>query len=69
MRGIARILAVIDTRKKAQIALNRALEIVQSTGSCLHVLSPNPKPTEESREKLQDLVDDIRKQGNRSSQP
>ena len=63
MRGVAKILVVIDTRKKKQIALNRAVDIVKATGSKLHVLSANPKPSETSREKLEDLSAKIRDQG------
>ena len=63
MRGVAKVLAVIDTRKKKQIALNRAVDIVKATGSVLYVLSANPKPSDESREKLEALSGNIRDQG------
>ena len=63
MRGVAKVLVVIDTRKKKQIALNRAVDIVKATGSELHVLSANPKPSETSREKLEVLSSKIRDQG------
>ncbi|MCW7553093.1 universal stress protein [Endozoicomonas gorgoniicola] len=63
MRGVAKVLVVIDTRKEKQIALNRAIEIARATESELHVLSANPKPSEASREKLEALSSEIRDQG------
>lgn len=63
MRGVAKILVVVDTRKKKQIALNRAASIVKATGSVLHILSANPKPNEVSREKLEAISSTVRDQG------
>lgn len=63
MRGVAKVLVVIDTRKKTQIALNRAIDIVKTTGSVLHILSANPKPTNESREKLDAIASAVRDLG------
>ena len=56
MRGISKILAVVDSRKKQQLALNRAIQLCKISGAALHILAPNPHASTESMAKLEALA-------------
>ena len=56
MRGITKVLAVVDTRKDKQLALNRASNICRVTGAALHILAPNPRADSDSMVRLEGLA-------------
>ena len=56
MRGITKVLAVVDTRKDKQLALNRASSICRMTGAALHILAPNPRADGDSMVRLEALA-------------
>ena len=56
MRGITKVLAVVDTRKDKQLALNRASNICRVTGAALHILAPNPRADSDSMVRLEALA-------------
>ncbi|WP_257264853.1 universal stress protein [Endozoicomonas sp. ONNA2] len=63
MRGITKVLAVVDTRKAQQLALERASQICRVTGAALHILAPNPKADSESMVRLEALAEPLMAQG------
>ncbi|OED40912.1 hypothetical protein ACH42_15250 [Endozoicomonas sp. (ex Bugula neritina AB1)] len=63
MRGITKILAVIDSRKEEQLALARAAQFSRISGATLHILSPNPNATIESMNRLEALAAPLVKEG------
>ncbi|MFK0572689.1 universal stress protein [Endozoicomonas sp.] len=63
MRGITKVLAVVDTRKDQQIALQRASQICRVTGAALHILAPNPKAGVESMARLEALAEPLMAEG------
>ena len=63
MKGVSRILVVIDVRKRTQLALQRAVDICNATGAALHILSANPKPNETSRSIMETLAQEASHQG------
>lgn len=56
MRGITKVLAVVDTRKEKQLALSRASSICRMTGAALHILAPNPRADGDSMVRLEALA-------------
>ena len=56
MRGISRILAIVDTRKQKQLSLHRASQLCRLTGASIHILSTNPKPCTESMTALEAMA-------------
>ena len=56
MHGITKVLAVVDTRKEKQLALNRASSICRMTGAALHILAPNPRADGDSMVRLEALA-------------
>ncbi len=56
MRGINKILVVVDTRKEQQSALKRAEQISQTTGAVLHILATKPNTDESSMGRLEALA-------------
>lgn len=63
MRGITKVLAVVDTRKDKQLALNRAISICRMTGAALHILAPNPRSDSTSMEQLEALATPLMAEG------
>lgn len=63
MRGITKVLAVVDTRKEQQIALERASQICRISGAVLHILAPNPKANGESMIRLEALAEPLMAEG------
>ena len=63
MRGVSRILAIVDTRKEKLLALDRATQLAEASGAQLHILAPNPKPDGASMQRLEALEEGIVKQG------
>ena len=63
MRGITKILAVIDSRKEQQLALSRAAQFSRISGAALHILAPNPNATVESRSILETLTTPLQEEG------
>ncbi|KEI71657.1 universal stress protein [Endozoicomonas elysicola] len=63
MRGITKVLAVVDTRKEEQLALERANQICRVTGAALHILAPNPKADGESMVRLEALAEPLMAEG------
>ena len=63
MRGITKVLAVVDTRKPKQLALNRARQFCRTAGAKLHILSTNPKPGVESMLALEAMAAPLMDEG------
>ncbi|MBO9479934.1 MULTISPECIES: universal stress protein [Gammaproteobacteria] len=63
MRGITKVLAVVDTRKDQQLALERASQICRITGAALHILAPNPRADGESMVRLEALAKPLMAEG------
>lgn len=63
MRGVTRILVVVDTRKQQQTALQRAIQIAHSTGASLHLLAPNPNASADSLKQLESLTEQAQQKG------
>ena len=64
MRGIQRILVVVDSRKEQQRALARAAQICRAAGNTsLHILAPNPKASQESMAQLEMLAKPLLDEG------
>ncbi|MGI9277198.1 MAG: universal stress protein [Endozoicomonas sp.] len=63
MRGVSRILAIVDTRKENHLALDRATQLAKASGAHLHILAPNPKPDDASIQYLEAVADKIDSQG------
>ena len=63
MRGITKVLAVVDTRKDQQFALGRASQICRVTGAALHILAPNPRADSESMIRLEALAQPLMAEG------
>ena len=63
MRGITKVLTVVDTRKKNQLALNRARQFCRTTGAILHILSTNPKPGTDSMLALEAMAAPLMNEG------
>lgn len=63
MRGITKVLAVVDTRKDKQLALSRASSICRMTGATLHILAPNPRADGDSMVRLEALAAPLMAEG------
>lgn len=63
MRGITKVLAVVDTRKEQQLALERASQICRVTDAVLHILAPNPKADGDSMVRLEALAEPLMAEG------
>lgn len=63
MRGITKVLAVVDTRKDKQLALRRASSICRMTGAALHILAPNPRADGASMVRLEALAEPLMTEG------
>lgn len=63
MRGITKILAVVDSRKDQQLALNRAAQFSRISGAALHILAPNPNASIESMSRLEMLAAPLMEEG------
>ena len=63
MRGITKILAVIDSRKDQHLALDRAAQFCRVNGAALHILAPNPNSTVDSMSKLEMLCAPLMEEG------
>ena len=63
MRGITKILAVIDSRKEQHLALDRAAQFCRVSGAALHILAPNPNSSVDSMSKLEMLAAPLMEEG------
>ena len=63
MRGITKILAVVDITETRQLALNRARQLSRATGAKLHILSANPNPGVDSMRALEAMAAPLMDEG------
>ena len=63
MHGITKILAVIDSRKEQQLALDKAAQFCRINGAVLYILAPNPNTTEESMNRLKAHASPLSEEG------
>ncbi|WP_299734330.1 universal stress protein [uncultured Endozoicomonas sp.] len=63
MRGIKRVLVVVDSRKDQQLALARAAQICRIAKAAMHILAPNPKACAESMTRLEAMAKPLMEEG------